>query len=70
MRFVWGMITGAGVTFLILASWLLYVLRPIMQQRQTGLGVIAAATIWSPVFWGFGLGIALIALGLIFRYVK
>jgi len=69
MRFILGVITGAGLAFMFLASGLWYKLRA-ATNGQIGLSAIAGVTIGSPVFWGVGLGIALIALGLIFRYAK
>ncbi len=51
MRFVLGAITGAGFTFMLLASGLWYKLRR-ATNGQVGLSAIAGVMIGSPLFLG------------------
>ena len=57
------MFLGAGLMFALIAGWLLILFgRFFGPEHAVGLGAILAATIWSPIFWGVGVGVVVLGV--------
>ncbi len=63
-----GMFLGAGLMFLLILGWLLFLFPPHGQQYAVGGEVLGLMTIWLPYFWGIGVGVVVLGLlGVKFR---
>jgi hypothetical protein len=52
-----GVFLGAALMFLLIACYLAVLFHPFGQEHAIGEGAIVAATIWSPLFRGVGVGV-------------
>ena len=60
------MFLGAALMFALIAIWLLILFGHFFgPEHAVGLGAVFAATIWSPIFWGVGIGVVVLgAIGM------
>lgn len=63
MNLVKGMFLGAAMMFALIAGWLLLLFGHFFgPEHAIGVGAILAATIWSPIFWGVGVGVVVLGI--------
>ena len=68
MQLLKGVLLGVGISFLLVAGYLLLIVRPLLRAARRsgtsmGLMAIVGPIVMSPVFWGIGL--AVVSLGFI-----